>query len=72
MSGNKLSFALDETKSEILFSPELQIEVLSVDIRPLGALSNDTVYITRFMLPSVLDDELVVRKEEKPANVVND
>ena len=33
-------------------------------MRPLSSLSNDTVYITRFMIPHYYEDEISFLKDE--------
>ena len=46
------------------FEPELRSEVIGVEVRPLGKLSNDTVYVTRFMIPYYYEDEVTFLFDE--------
>lgn len=46
----KLNFVLNIGPAEI-FAPEFRIEVVQIEVRPLGTFSNDTVYLTRFASP---------------------
>ena len=56
---NKPSFALKIGK-QIVFAPEMRVEVLHIEVRPLGKFSNDTVYLARFAAPLWAEDcELV-------------
>lgn len=57
----------EDSSAELMFQSEFQIEVISVDIRPLSTLNNDTCYITRFMIPNYLEDYLLIEdiKAEK-------
>jgi hypothetical protein len=54
-SGGKLHFVLNIGK-QMVFAPELRVEVLHIEVRPLGKLTNDTVYLTRFAAPCWLED----------------
>ena len=47
---NKLSFALNIGKQNV-FAPEMRVEVLHIEVRPLGKFTNDTVYLTKFAAP---------------------
>lgn len=53
-NSQKLTFAIEPTKSNTVFASELRVEVLKVELRPFSTFTNDTVYLTRFMGPLYL------------------
>ena len=55
----KINFVIDINK-KLEFCSELRIEVVKVEVRPMTTFGNDTVYNTRFMAPTYIEDAQVV------------
>lgn len=50
-----MSFVVNVGK-QTTFAPEFRVEVMHIEVRPLGTFSNDTVYLTRFAAPLWIED----------------
>jgi hypothetical protein len=58
---NKLEFFYVDSINNEQIPSFLKIEIVSVDIRPLSSFSNDTVYVTKIMIPSYPDDLIAMK-----------
>ena len=65
----KITFISAEKQNDLLFEPEFRIEILGIEVRPLSIISNDTVYLTRFMIPYYFQDEVNFLEGEGFQNV---
>lgn len=55
----KMTFLLNERpQNDVIFEPEFRIEILGFEVRPLSTMTNDTAYVTRFMMPYYYEDEI--------------